>query len=238
MVLNSKLVPWADFDAVLFDLDGVITPTAELHRQAWGELFADYSYTDNDYLTHIDGKPRYDGVTSFLMSRGIELPWGKIDDPPGSTTICAMGNAKNEVFNQILQRQPIRPYGGTVAVMDLLDSLGISQAVVSSSKNAAAVLASAGLADRFKVVVDGTTAERENLPGKPDPAMFVLAADLLEVGRSRTLVVEDATSGVKAGVAGGFFVVGVDRGGNESSLQQAGADVVVQDLNETLERVC
>jgi len=237
-VLDSKLVSWASYDAILFDLDGVITPTAELHRQAWGELFASYAYTDTDYLNHIDGKPRYDGVASFLASRGIELPWGDVEDLPGSDTVCAMGNAKNTVFNQILQRQPILAYPGTIEVMDLLDSHRIPQAVVSSSKNAAAVLASAGLTHRFKVIVDGTTAERDGLPGKPDPAMFVQAANQFNVKPSNCLVVEDASSGVQAGVAGGFFVVGVDRGGNESALAQAGADVVVQDLIETLERAC
>lgn len=234
-MLSPRSLDWSRYDAVLFDLDGVITPTAEIHEQAWGELFAGYGYTNEDYLAHIDGKPRYDGVQSFLASREIEIPWGDPEDPPGSATICAMGNYKNEVFTSILVRDHIAPYDGTVAVLDLLDRFGTDQAIVSSSKNARNVLASAGMNGRFPVVVDGLTAAEEKLPGKPAPDMFLRAAELLGVGPERAVVVEDAVSGVAAGAAGGFgFVLGVDRGGNAAALSQAGASLVVTDLADTI----
>lgn len=226
---------WSAYDAVLFDLDGVITPTAAIHEQAWGELFADYDYTAEDYLSFIDGKPRYDGVASFLASRGVELPRGDPSDPPGDSTVCALGNRKNEVFNEILARDPLEAYRGTVAVLDLLDRQGTAQAIVSSSKNARAVLSAAGMADRFPVVVDGVVAAEERIPGKPAPDTFRRAADLVGVDPRRAVVVEDAVSGVEAGAAGGFgFVLGVDRGGNAEALDRAGASLVVSDLAETL----
>jgi len=227
---------WADHGAVLFDLDGVITPTAEVHERAWAELFADFDYTPTDYLRHIDGKPRYDGVAAFLASRGQSLPWGTPNDPPGADTVCGMGNAKNDVFAAILAAEPMAPYPGTIATMDLLDGLGRPQAIVSSSRNARMVLESAGLLDRFNVIVDGMVAAERGLPGKPDPATFIYAAALLGVDVSTTVVVEDAVSGVAAGVAGGFgFVLGVDRGNNASPLREAGAHLVVEDLAETLD---
>ncbi len=232
----SEVVPaWSNHAAVLFDLDGVITPTAVLHELAWAELFRDWNYVEADYLAYIDGKPRYDGVASFLESRSATLPWGTPTDPAGTTTVCALGNRKNELFNQLLTERGVEPYPGTMALMDHLDSLGIAQAVVSSSKNAANVLSGAGLGDRFGVVVDGTTAAAEGLAGKPDPAMFNRGAELLGVPTSACVVVEDAVAGVAAGAAGDFaFVIGVDRGGNRDALKEAGADVVVADLKETL----
>lgn len=226
---------WDRYQAVLFDLDGVITPTAEIHQRAWGELFADHDYTPDDYLAYIDGKPRYDGVASFLASRGIELPWGSPDDPPGNGTVCALGNRKNRLFNEILSRDAIVAYPGTVAVLDLLDELGVDQAIVSSSKNARTVLEAAGLSDRFPVVVDGRTAAEESLAGKPAPDMFLRAASLVDAGAGGCVVVEDAVAGVAAGVAGEFgFVLGVDRGGNREALEAAGADRVVEDLAVTV----
>lgn len=226
---------WPAFGAVLFDLDGVITPTAEIHERAWAALFEPWDFTAQDYLTYVDGKPRYDGVQSFLASRGVELPWGDPSDPPGDDTICALGNRKNDMFNEVLERDGIAPYPGTVAVLDVLDAASVPQAIVSSSKNARAVLTAAEMGDRFPVIVDGVRAADEGLTGKPDPAMFHRAADLLTVGYDRCIVVEDASSGVAAGAAGGFeFVLGVDRGGNEQALRDAGADAVVNDLSQTL----
>ncbi|MGH9135243.1 MAG: HAD family hydrolase [Ilumatobacteraceae bacterium] len=228
-------IEWADFDAVLFDLDGVITPTADIHEQAWAELFRDFRYTQDDYLAHIDGRPRYDGVRTFLASRGIVLPEGLPSDPPGDATVCAMGNRKNVVFNDLLAAEGITPYPGSMAVMDRLDDARIPQAVVSSSKNARVVLAAAGLDERFPVVVDGLTAAAEGLPGKPAPDMFLRAAELLGATPERSIVVEDAVSGVAAGQVGGFgFVLGVDRGGNAAALAAHGADAVVTDLADTL----
>lgn len=228
-------IDWSTYDGVLFDLDGVITPTAEVHEHAWAELFADYDFTAEDYVRYVDGKPRYDGVRSFLASRDVTLPEGSPDDPPGDTTVCAMGNRKNVVFNEIIERDGIAPYPGTLAVMELLDRAGIPQAVVSSSKNARPVLAAAGLGDRFPHVVDGLTAVERSLPGKPAPDMFLHAAELLAVTADRTVVVEDAISGVEAGAAGGFaLVIGVDRSGPGDTLARHGAHVVVTDLAETI----
>ncbi len=232
----SSTVPWNRHRAVLFDLDGVITPTAAVHEHAWTELFAPWDFTPQDYRTYVDGKPRYDGVRSFLEARGVVLPEGSPDDPPGEDTVCAMGNQKNQVFNEILERDGVDPYPGTMRVLDHLDELGIPQAIVSSSKNARAVLRAAGLGDRFPHVVDGVTAVEEGLAGKPDPAMFLHAADLLGVDPAEAVVVEDASSGVAAGANGGFgLVLGVDRGGNRGALLEHGAHVVVDDLAETLE---
>lgn len=232
---DTTALDWSSFGAVLFDLDGVITPTAEIHERAWAELFAPWGFSANDYLTYVDGKPRYDGVQSFLTSRGVDLPWGDPTDPPGDDTVCAMGNRKNEMFNEVLARDGIAPYPGTLAVLERLDARGTPQAIVSSSKNARTVLAAAGMTDRFPVVVDGVTAVEQQLPGKPDPAMFHHAADLLGVDHAAALVVEDAASGVAAGAAGGFaFVLGIDRGGNADALAAAGADLVVDDLADTL----
>ena len=228
-------VDWLAYDAVLFDLDGVITPTAAVHERAWAELFADHDYTSADYLASIDGKPRYDGVAAFLASRGLDLPWGDPDDGPDTETVCGLGNRKNALFHQILAREPLAPYAGTVAVLDHLDGHRVPQAIVSSSRNARSVLAAAGMGERFGVVVDGVTAAEEGLRGKPDPHMFQRAADLLGVQADRSIVVEDAVAGVTAGAAGSFgFVVGVDRGGNRPALEAAGATVVVDDLAETL----
>lgn len=228
-------IDWAGFDAVLFDLDGVVTPTAEVHEHAWAELFADYDFTADDYLRYVDGKPRYDGVRSFLESRDVHLPEGSPDDPPGDDTICAMGNRKNVVFNEVIERDGITPYPGTMQLLDLLDELGVRQAIVSSSKNARPVLAAAGLADRFEHVVDGVTAATEGLAGKPAPDMFLRGAELVDARPERTVVVEDATSGVAAGVAGGFaLVLGVDRGGNAEALAAHGAHLVVTDLDQTV----
>ena len=226
---------WTDYDAVLFDLDGVITPTAEIHEHAWAELFADYDFTAADYLAYIDGKPRYDGVRSFLTSRDITLPDGDPSDAPGDDTVCAMGNQKNVVFNEVLERDGIAPYPGSAATLELLTNVSIPDAIVSSSKNAVPVLDAAGLGNRFDIVIDGIVATEKGLAGKPAPDGYLLGAELLGVDPARTVVVEDATSGVAAGAAGNFAVViGVDRGAGPQALLDHGATFVVADLDELL----
>ena len=230
---HRPVVDWTGHEAVLFDLDGVITPTAEVHERAWARLFAEWDYTQADYLRHIDGKPRYDGVRSFLASRDVELPEGDPSDEPGDGSVCALGNRKNEIFNTILEQEGVTPYRGSLRLMELLDDLEVSQAIVSSSKNARPVLTAAGLGERFPYVVDGVVAAEEGLAGKPAPDMFVRGAELLGVEPSAAAVIEDATSGVAAGVAGGFaLVVGVDRGGNRQALLDHGASLVVDDLDQ------
>lgn len=242
-VTNS--VGWPDRGAVLFDLDGVLTPTAEVHMAAWAEMFDAYlaqadhpgadtsPYTERDYFDHVDGKPRYDGVRDFLRSRGIDLPDGEPTDGPDTETVCGLGNRKNDAFNAVLERDGVRPYPGSLALLDHLSDLGTPLAVVSSSANAPAVLAAAGLSDRFVTVVDGRVARELGLAGKPAPDTFLHAAEACGVEPARAVVVEDAVSGVRAGAAGRFgLVVGVDRGAGERVLREAGADVVVADLGD------
>ncbi len=226
---------WTDYDGVLFDLDGVITPTAEIHEHAWAELFSAYDFTSADYLAYVDGKPRYDGVRDFLRARDVTLPDGSPDDAPGDDTVCAMGNKKNELFNDVLARDGIAPFPGSQATLDLLRREGVADGIVSSSKNAVPVLDAAGLAERFDVVIDGIVAARAGLAGKPAPDSYLLGADRLGVDPTRTVVVEDAISGVAAGRAGNFAVViGVDRGAGPAALLAHGATFVVGDLDELL----
>ena len=233
---------WDDYGAALFDLDGVLTPTAEVHMRAWRDLFVDFltrrglvdqPYQESDYFEHIDGKPRYDGVRSMLASRGLQLAEGDPSDGPDVETVCGLGNRKNAFFTAVLADDGVAPYPGSVVLLDFLAQRGIAMAVVSSSRNAPAVLEAAGLADRFEVVVDGALAHREGLPGKPSGATYVHAAQQLGVPVERAVVFEDALSGVEAGRDGGFgLVVGVDRGVGAERLTAAGADVVVADLAE------
>ena len=235
MTATAADFDWLAYAGVLFDLDGVITPTAEIHEHAWGELFADFDYTGADYLRYIDGKPRYDGVRSFLSSRNVELPDGDPTDAPGDDTVCAMGNRKNALFNTILERDGIAPYPSSLATIDMLDAADIASAIVSSSKNARNVLDAAGLGKRFDVVVDGVVAAFEHIAGKPAPDMFLDAARKIGVDPAGAVVVEDAVSGVAAGAAGGFAVViGVDRGAGAETLLDHGATFVVADLAELL----
>jgi beta-phosphoglucomutase family hydrolase len=233
--VNSADFNWQDYAGVLFDLDGVITPTAEIHEHAWGELFSDYDYTEADYLQYIDGKPRYDGVRSFLSSRGVTLPEGSPTDAPGTGTMCAMGNQKNALFNTILDRDGIAPYPGSARTLDLLADLGVPAGIVSSSKNARSVLAAAGLDDRFDVVVDGIVAADRGIVGKPAPDPYLYGARQLGVDPLVSVIVEDAVSGVASGAAGNFSVViGVDRGAGVETLLENGASLVVADLAELL----
>ena len=235
---------WSRYAAILFDLDGVITPTAEVHMRAWSEMFNSFltgrpgqpPYTDDDYFAHVDGKPRFDGVRDFLASRGIRLPEGTHDDPPEQDTVGGLGNRKNEMFNRIITRDGIAAYPGSVRLLRRLAEDGMKFAVVSSSRNAKAVLHAAGLEDWFPVVVDGALAAREHIAGKPAPDTFQHAAALLGEADARCVVVEDAISGVQAGAAGGFgLVIGVDRGAGGAELRAAGADIVVKDLAELVD---
>ncbi len=234
----------SNIDAALFDLDGVLTPTAEVHQRAWAKLFDHYlaehcpaqPYTEADYFAYIDGKPRYDGVRSLLASRGLSLPDGTPSDGPEVASVCGLGNRKNQAFAEVLADEGVRPYPGSVALLVELVNLGIQVAVVSSSANAVEVLRAAGLLDRFEVIVDGVVAAAEGLPGKPAPNTFVFAADRLGVSPQRAVVIEDAVSVVAAGKAGGFgLVLGVDRGAGPDVLLASGADVVVSDLAELVE---
>lgn len=234
---------WSRFEAALFDLDGVLTPTAEMHMRAWRQMFSTYfvghdvvpAYTDADYFTYVDGKPRFDGVRTALASRGIELLEGDPTDGPGVETVCGLGNAKNALFDRILRDDGVVAFPGTVELLDALAERGVAVAVVSSSRNALAVLSAANLADRFTVVVDGKVAQRSGLRGKPSPETFEHAAAALGVPAARAVVIEDAVSGVAAGKAGGFgLVIGVDRGAGAETLLEAGADVVVRDLGELM----
>ena len=232
------------YDAVLFDLDGVLTPTAEVHMHAWRtmfeELFAQWDirppYTDRDYFEYLDGKKRYDGVASLLRSRDVEVPWGDPADPPTADTVCGIGNRKNLVFERVLREEGIAPYPGSLALLDTLQAAGTPIAVVSSSKNAREVLTVAGIIDRFPVIMDGLVAEQQHIPSKPAPDMFVVAARMVGVDPARSAAIEDAHSGVQSASAGGFgLVVGVDRGVGAQVLRDAGADVVVDDLAEFLD---
>src|SRR3954452_23799541 len=184
----DEVVDWSSFRAVLFDLDGVVTPTAEIHERAWADLFAKWNFDKNDYLTYVDGRPRYDGVKTFLTARGVDLPWGDPSDPPGDDTICAMGNRKDAMFNAVLERQGIKPYPGTLKVMELLDRADVPMAIVSSSQNAGNVLQAAAIAHRFVTVVAVLVAVETLLAGKPDPATFVYAAELVGVERADSVV--------------------------------------------------
>lgn len=237
------------FDAVLFDLDGVLTDTASLHAKAWKAMFDEFlrRYGEEhglpfvpfeiatDYYTFVDGKPRHEGVASFLESRRIVLPEGAPDDPPEADTIYGLGNRKNELVQRMLDREGCDPYPGSVRFVRLVRQAGLKTAVVSSSRNAEAVLEAAGIAELFDDRVDGEVADALELPGKPEPATYLAAAERLGVEPARAAVIEDALSGVEAGRGGGFgLVIGVDRGEQADALRQHGADLVVSDLADLL----
>ncbi|WP_313812589.1 HAD-IA family hydrolase [Glutamicibacter sp.] len=230
-----------DYKAVLFDLDGVLTPTALLHRAAWRELFTQYfaaahpqvaGYTQSDYFTLLDGRPRYDGVAAVLDSRNISLPWGDPQDAPGYESICALGNLKNNVFTQVLTRDGIEPYAGSLAYLHQVLDAGLDVAVVSSSRNARAVLKASGLLGLIPTVIGGIEAAARHLPGKPAPDTFLAAAQDLGWRPEECVVIEDASSGVAAAARGGFRVIGVARENNEADLLAEGANFVVGDLDE------
>lgn len=236
-----KVTRWQECQGILLDLDGVITPTLDIHKRAWHHLFAPYlekrsqelgrniaPYTIDDYHKYVDGRHRLDGVRDMLRSR--DLP--EADD---EALVEKLGHQKNTEFLHALEEEGISAYPGTVALFDAADELGIRYAVVSSSRNTRPVLRAAGLLDRFTVIVDGNTAVDHNLRGKPAPDTYLYAASLLGLPASGCVVVEDATSGVAAGKAGEFaLVIGVDRGTGADELVAAGADIVVTDLAEVL----
>lgn len=231
--------------ACLFDLDGVLTKTADIHRAAWKQTFDRFlrdrdprlaPFDDHaDYAAYVDGKKRADGVRDFLASRGIVLPEGTPDDPPGQGTVNAVGNAKNVLLLRLIQRDGVEVYDGSRRFVEAARTAGLRCAVVSSSANAGQVLDATALAPLFDYVVDGALAHRRSLPGKPAPDTFLAAADELGVPAAGAAVFEDALAGVAAGRAGRFgYVVGVDRLGQADALRASGADVVVSDLEELL----
>ncbi len=252
--LHAGAVMRDKYDAVLFDLDGVLTSTAAIHADAWKRMFDQYLADrakkaggtandslrpfdkDIDYKRYVDGKPRYEGVKSFLESRGIALPFGEPTDAPGDQTVCALGNRKNVMVNQAIADGLVQPFEGSVQWVKKLKSDGLRLGVVSSSRNCGPVLKAAKIDNLFEVRVDGLTLEELNLPGKPAPDAFLKAAEILGVSPARTVVVEDAISGVQSARAGNFgLVIGVDREGHADALRQHGADIIVNDLEEMLQ---
>ncbi len=245
------MIDWTAYEAVLFDLDGVLTATARLHAASWKRMFDDYLRNrasargepfrpfdmPGDYARFVDGRPRYDGVRTFLASRGMVLDDGAPEDPAGLETVCGLGNRKNALFSELLAGEGVAVYGGSLAVVRHLLRHGVRCAVVSSSRSCEAILDKAGLADLFELRVDGQVAARQGLAGKPAPDTFAYAARVLGVAPPRAVVVEDAIAGVEAGRAGGFgLVIAIDRTGESVALAKAGADHVVTDLGDTLER--
>ena len=235
--------------ACLFDMDGVITQTAKVHDAAWKEMFdaflRDWSASHDqpfvpfdpvaDYEQYVDGKPRLEGTASFLESRGIELPMGEESDPPGNPTIWGLSNKKNDLIQQVIERDGVQAYEGSVRYVNAAREAGLRTAIVSSSANTEAVLKAAGVDGLFEVRVDHQVAEAAKLRGKPAPDTFLEAARLLGVAAANATVYEDALAGVAAGRAGKFgFVIGVDRVGQANELHAHGADVVVKDLADLL----
>jgi len=247
MIVVITLSP-RDYDAVLFDLDGVLTRTASVRAAAWKKLFDSFLEQratthagepfvpfdmNTDYPRYVDGKPRYDGVTAFLESRGIKLPSGAPEDGPDVQSVHALGKLKDRYFLQNLKQHGVAPYEAAIALVEKLRAQEIKTAVVSSSNNCAAVLEAAGIAQLFDTRVDGVDVTRLELMGKPAPDAFLEAAHRLGVKPARAVVVEDAIAGVEAGRAGQFgCVIGVDRRGQAQALHEAGADVVVQDMGQ------
>ncbi|MFI7539778.1 beta-phosphoglucomutase family hydrolase [Actinoplanes sp. NPDC049599] len=235
--------------ACLFDLDGVLTQTALVHNAAWKQTFDAFLRTWSeqqgqpfvpfdpgaDYHQYVDGRPRADGVRTFLASRGITLPEGTPGDGPDAETVNGIGNRKNELVLQKISEGAVQVYPGSVDYLHAVKAAGLRRAVVSASANCADVLRAAGIADLLEVRVDGVTAREQNLPGKPAPDTFLHGAKLLGVAPEQCAVFEDALAGVAAGKAGGFgIVIGVDRVGQADALREHGADIVVQDLAELL----
>jgi len=233
----------------LFDLDGVLTQTAKVHAQAWKAMFDEFlrGWADRhdepfhpfdrptDYDEYVDGKPRLDGVLSFLQSRDIDLPMGSPSDPPDAETVHGLGTRKNKRVLELIGEQGVEPYEGSVRFVEAARDLGLRRAVVSSSTNCREVLVAAAIDHLFEARVDGVVAERERLAGKPAPDTFLRGAELLGAPPAQAAVFEDAQAGVQAGRAGNFgWVVGVDRSGQAGALKRRGADVVVDDLGELI----
>jgi beta-phosphoglucomutase family hydrolase len=244
---STRAITHDRYDAVLFGLDGVITDTARIHALCWKRMFDDYLRERanrsgeafrsfdlaSDYRLYVDGKPRFDGVRDFLASRAIQLPEGSPDDAPQAETVGGLGNRKNDLVNAVIEDNGVEAYEGSVELIHQLRSHGFRIAVVTSSQNCRAVLKAAKLDDAFDVLVDGNTVHAQHLAGKPAPDTFLLAARLLKTEPNRTVVIEDAISGVQAGSNGNFgLVIGVARKANAEELKSNGADLVVGDLGE------
>jgi len=236
------------FDAAIFDMDGVITKTAAVHSLAWKRMFDDFLRIraasrrepfkefshEHDYLSYVDGRPRYKGVETFLKSRRIDLPFGSPEDPPGNETVCALGNQKNAFFNQVIETDGVSLFDSTIELIQEMLRRGIKVGLATSSKNSAVILKKTGTAPLFATVVDGIVSERLGLKGKPEPDIFTAACSNLSVPFARAIVIEDAVSGVQAGAKGGFgLVIGVAREDNVEELRMHGAGLVVRDLSET-----
>lgn len=231
--------------ACLFDLDGVLTNTASEHQDTWKQTFDAFlrhhqgeqfrPFTVADYLEHVDGRPRADGVRQFLAARGITLPEGGHDDPPGADTVHGVGNRKNQLLLAAIREHGVRPYPGSVRYLEAATAAGLAIGVVTSSDNGASVLGAAGLDHFVRARVDGLVIAREKLRGKPRPDSFLVGARALGAEPAATAVFEDALAGVQAGRSGGFgWVVGVDRTHHAEELRAHGADLVVGDLAELL----
>jgi trehalose 6-phosphate phosphatase len=240
--MNNKI------KAAILDLDGVITQTASIHANAWKKLFDEYNLQrkeankstypefsiEKDYKKYLDGKPRYEGVNSFLQSKNIELPYGNKEDDPQQETICGLGNRKNEFFQEALEEKGVSPFPDTIEKIKEWKAKGLKVAVISSSKNCKPVLKSAGIIDLFDAIVDGVESEKRNIAGKPEPDIFLEAARELQVDSQQAFIVEDAIAGVKAGAKGDFaLVVGMERDEKlHDKLKENGADKVVASLKE------
>jgi beta-phosphoglucomutase family hydrolase len=236
-----------DITALLFDLDGVLTPTAKIHFKAWKQTFDEFlrqrdgdsfkEFTQDDYNEYVDGMSRFDGVRSFLKSRDIELPEGADDDDgsSGEPTVHGLGNRKNDLVLELIQKDGVEPYPGSLKYVKAAQEAGLARAVVSASANCRPVLRSAGIEDLFDAIIDGKVADEQHLQGKPHPDTYLAGAKALSVDPSVAAVFEDATAGVQAGHDGHFgYVVGVDRVDHAAALKSHGADVVVKDLADLL----
>lgn len=242
-IVSAEVTGLAGFKGVLFDLDGVLTPTAEVHMRAWQrtfeDLFSDFDevapYQEADYFRFLDGKKRFDAVASLLRERDIEMPWGTENDAPSELSVGGIGNRKNQLFNELLNAEGIKPYPGSLKFLNYISGLGLKLAVVSSSRNASEVLRMSGLNDSFPIVVDGAIATERGLASKPAADMFSYGAELLGLATGECFAVEDAVSGVQAAKAARCgLVIAVDRGVGAASLLQAGADRVVKDLADLI----
>lgn len=243
--MSDVKTKFLNFDSVIFDLDGVVTKTAVVHASSWKVMFDDYLHLreerdgepfkeftyENDYLTYVDGKPRYKGVESFLQSRGINIEFGDAKDRPDTETVCGLGNKKNLTFTKVLEEKGVEVYQPAVDLIKDLKINGIRIGVASSSKNCQYILQAAKIEDLFETRVDGVVSVELGLKGKPEGDIFVKAAENIDSQPARSIVIEDAVSGVQAGVHGGFgLVIGVARENNEEDLKSNGADIVVTDF--------
>ncbi|MFW6224369.1 MAG: beta-phosphoglucomutase family hydrolase, partial [Bacteroidota bacterium] len=236
-----------NFKGAIFDLDGVITQTAATHFKAWKTTFDEYlkerekvnpehrfeEFTKNDYLVYVDGKPRYKGVMAFLDSRGIELPYGDETDKPDKNTITGIGNRKNQEFRKLVDEEGVKIYDSSVDFVNQLIEKGIRVSVASSSINCRFILEKTGLLEKFETVVGGIKAKEKQLKGKPEPDIFITAAEEMGLNPNECIMVEDAISGVKAGEKGNFScIIAVSREDNRFDLRRYGGDFIVNDLSE------